>query len=487
MATAVIVNTLLFLDPGTVFHALGRNVTLELCPVQKDTEHNPLFTEEFFADPPKGWEARYDNAYPSVVHDPALGLFKVWWTVFATDPISASTPLGERPSTRYRTEHARTAALAYAESPDGVHWTKPDLGVVEFAGSTANNLVMPIAHGTGVCLDVDDPDPRRRYKMLTRIDWGPDNHVLGVAFSADGIRWSEPHRLAGFNPAADTHNFVFRDPLTKRYVLITRVWRDGLRVSAISYSHDFMAWTEPVEVLRGGGPANQVYGMTVFRYHQNYLGIAAMYHEGDQDAPDHDLIDPVLTTAWDLESWEFVKQFEPFIQRGAGRYPDGEWDCGCIFTSAPPIEHEGRLWFYWMGGNGPHAGFRETSFGRGWLEVDKFAFYRQVDESRPATLGIGPFSLPAAVASQPVEILLDMPRGATVTYELWSDVTRQPIEGYSVDTCSPITASGWQTIDFPGLPWRADNPLAVIIVCHLTGGAKAYGIRGMVQSRRIGN
>ena len=30
---------------------------------------------------------------------------------------------------------------AYAESADGIHWEKPDLGLFEVNGSTANNLV----------------------------------------------------------------------------------------------------------------------------------------------------------------------------------------------------------------------------------------------------------------------------------------------------------------------------------------------------------
>ena len=31
---------------------------------------------------------------------------------------------------------------AYAESKDGVHWVKPELGQFEFAGSTKNNIIM---------------------------------------------------------------------------------------------------------------------------------------------------------------------------------------------------------------------------------------------------------------------------------------------------------------------------------------------------------
>src|SRR5262249_10800498 len=35
----------------------------------------------------------------------------------------------------------KQALTGYAESRDGVHWWKPELGVVEFRGSKANNLI----------------------------------------------------------------------------------------------------------------------------------------------------------------------------------------------------------------------------------------------------------------------------------------------------------------------------------------------------------
>lgn len=32
-------------------------------------------------------------------------------------------------------------AIAYAESVDGIHWVRPNLGIVEFKGSKENNLI----------------------------------------------------------------------------------------------------------------------------------------------------------------------------------------------------------------------------------------------------------------------------------------------------------------------------------------------------------
>ncbi len=46
----------------------------------------------------------------------------------------------------------------YAESKDGIHWTKPNLGLYEFAGSKANNIVWDGA-GTGSFTPFKDTNP----------------------------------------------------------------------------------------------------------------------------------------------------------------------------------------------------------------------------------------------------------------------------------------------------------------------------------------
>ena len=109
--------SLLFLDPRLV--ASTANAKLELGAVQKHPA-NPLFVEDFFAEPPKRWEARLDNVYPSVIYDEDDGLFKCWYKSFIYDEPSNNTALAQRPSQPYR-QGAREEGLQYAVSADGIN------------------------------------------------------------------------------------------------------------------------------------------------------------------------------------------------------------------------------------------------------------------------------------------------------------------------------------------------------------------------------
>ena len=41
-------------------------------------------------------------------------------------------------------------AICYATSVDGLTWNKPELNLVEFKGSKANNIVFRGPHGVGI-------------------------------------------------------------------------------------------------------------------------------------------------------------------------------------------------------------------------------------------------------------------------------------------------------------------------------------------------
>ncbi|HJN18585.1 MAG TPA: hypothetical protein QGH10_23995, partial [Armatimonadota bacterium] len=82
--------------------------------------------------------------------------------------------------------------ICYAESDDGIRWTKPDLQQLMFKGDRDNNaLDLPSALTGDACvIRDDDPDPARQYKLAFWTQYDPwDYPTMRIATSPDGLRW----------------------------------------------------------------------------------------------------------------------------------------------------------------------------------------------------------------------------------------------------------------------------------------------------------
>ena len=144
-----------------------------------------------------------------------------------------------------RTARGFASLTCYAESKDGVHWTKPALGLVEVDGSRHNNVIL----GTGwqLCPFLDTRpgvSTDERYKGNARHEEGLKGYV-----SADGIHWAEstgevmvPNALSNH---FDSQNAMFWSEAEERYILYARHKVEGKRAAARATSSDFAAWTEP--------------------------------------------------------------------------------------------------------------------------------------------------------------------------------------------------------------------------------------------------
>ena len=64
--------------------------------------------------------------------------------------------------------------ICYAYSKDGIHWEKPNLGLVEYNGNKNNNIVWRGPHGAGIFKDKYETDLNKKYKILL-----PVNNSLG--------------------------------------------------------------------------------------------------------------------------------------------------------------------------------------------------------------------------------------------------------------------------------------------------------------------
>ena len=139
--------------------------------------------------------------------------------------------------------------MCYAVSTDGINWEKPDLGLVEFNGSRANNLLrFDSEHAKRmvsilVVHDPDDPDPERRFKLINEVN--PFTTI--AAFSADGLHWHE----SSHNPVLK-HNAVEPGGLMKYndcFYLSGQGGNVGTKRALVTYmSYDFDHWSDAVSV-----------------------------------------------------------------------------------------------------------------------------------------------------------------------------------------------------------------------------------------------
>jgi hypothetical protein len=160
------------------------NLVLAMHPPVKHPD-NPVVPLGKRGDPDE-WKVEYCG---TVIRQG--GKFKMWY-------IAVSREGYVHPSAG-RDIDFRGWRIAYAESEDGVHWIKPELGLATFRGSRKNNLVsLPEGFGgydAAVLYEPEEKDASRRFKMLAlltrfgayRLSTGKSAYV--PLYSGDGLRW----------------------------------------------------------------------------------------------------------------------------------------------------------------------------------------------------------------------------------------------------------------------------------------------------------
>lgn len=172
--------------------------------------------------------------------------------------------------------------VCLAKSADGIHWEKPQLGLVEYRGSTQNNLVdlNGGSHHVQACVvlyDVDEPDPARRFKMAFECD--KYEKRFAVAYSADGLTWHESPN----NPVGRWFEMAGATRFNGCYYLTGQGGNHygGLRQLVTYVSYDFEHWTESSCVgLRRGFSVHQPRPFGMNAGEQVHLG-AALWNRGN--------------------------------------------------------------------------------------------------------------------------------------------------------------------------------------------------------------
>ena len=179
------------------------------------------------------WQNFRAQLYGTVLYDPQSKLFRMWYLA------GARLPFREPIRVDGKLRIPNFQLVGYAESGDGFAWTLPNLGLVSYNGSTANNIcriARTNAEGIAVVHDLLDPDPGRRFKALywehssSRKDI-PDVSVNGmsVSFSADGKQWTDHPQNPVIDMGSDTGQQALYDPYLEKYVIFGRFGAGGAK------------------------------------------------------------------------------------------------------------------------------------------------------------------------------------------------------------------------------------------------------------------
>lgn len=380
-------NRLLLLDSRVVEHV--DNARLVPGTVVK-SPHNPLMVED------KPWEPRYDNLYPNVIYDEEEKLYKCWYCPFIVDERTSETPPADRnpEATHYMSKmpNRREEGLLYATSKDGVHWEKPELGIVEFQGSKKNNIACRGLSGAGIIKDRRDPSPDRRHKAFYCSDSG-----YKMRYSPDGLHWSSEVALPGVGQS-DCHANMIWSPELQKYVGIVRHYDPvpvvGHRKIARTESADAVKWTKSTTIMEGT-PVNQLHDMTIFRDGGVYLGLV-----GCMKYPSDKTIEGVrqhVELAWSPDSytWHRISPGTPLIgpthgKIGKPEYGKMPYDWGNSFAAQPVIRDD-EIQIYYGASDWYFFDWRKGSLALATLRKDGWAGYEQADTEKSATITTAPF------------------------------------------------------------------------------------------------
>ncbi len=332
-----------------------------------------------------------------------------------------------------------------AYSDDGIRWTRPSLGLIEFAGSQANNIFFTgtaksfwESHNFSPFIDGNPAArPEQRYKAVTCTKIPPDNDkALVVYTSPDGLRWTklfdEPVMTKG---GFDSHNTLFWDTRLNEYVCYLRETQKSKKSIARSTSKDFRHWTEPVVLDFGDTTPEHFYtnGMLPYpRAPHLYVGLPMrfIHHRerntiGFESRQTDGFSDAVFMSSHDGVRWH--RPFmEAFIRPGPNRY---NWGNAHINqTPAWGILQTGpeELSIYWM------ENFDDVPWlRRGTVRLDGFA-------SVNAPYAGGEFvTRPLVFAGRHLVLNMATSAPGSIQVEI-QDASGQPIPGFTIADCPPI-------------------------------------------------
>lgn len=321
---------ILFLDEEAITQR--HNVSLRLMPAHK-FPHNPVLT----ADHP--WEGESVAPSATVLHDADQMLYQLWYY-----------------GLRQLSPREQLSSLCFATSMDGVHWTKPKLGVSAPRGFGENNLVMPWGdpqRGDVLSATIlpKATGPNRLHYEMVYLTTGVYPSGVWHASSPDGLHWQsvpeQPVDVGGAVPVGDAL-YCMAEPEADRFAAYYRL---PLRLAAQATigrmeSHDLRHWSGHRTILTTDAqdpPDAELYGMTPFRYGSLTLAILWVHRRATQTG------ELQLACSRDGITWTRLGDRQPLL---ASDEP-GSFDPHALTHATVPIVVGNELWFYYAGARQP--------------------------------------------------------------------------------------------------------------------------------------
>lgn len=438
-------------------------------PVIELGSQRELFVDEFLVAKKTQLEFRLHEPVPREVvmirNKPWEGSGSDFETVIRDGDLIRMWYIGCKLTTDNGTKLAKPIIVhvSYAESKDGITWTRPNLGLFAHEGSRENNIVW-MEEGLDNFTPFKDtnPDcpPDERYKALSGFKRG-----LFALKSADGVHWSrlsEQPIIGADKGAYDTMNVAFWDARRQLYYCYFRGFHDkegrdfhdpkqaivAIRDIRVSTSKDFRTWSEPKRLEYQSPHDDGLYTNSVEPYYrapQIFVGFPMRYVDRIDSRVSLDALpDPthrqrrmgfsprygsVITDGIFMTSrdgFAFNRWDEAFIRPGPERsdnwvYGDALKGLGMIETPAADPSAPPELSFYSTEGHWKD----ESPLRRYTIRVDGFASLRA---KRPP----GEFvSKPFTFTGRQLSLNFATSAVGTLQVEL-QDEAGKPLPGYSL-------------------------------------------------------
>ena len=350
---------------------------------------------------------------------------------------------------------------AYAESEDGIHWTRPSLGIHEFRGTRDNNVVIG-SSPTSVCV-FKDANPEaldsERYKAIGRGKSIDGRDTLRGMVSPDGLHWEivekDPIILApddGTRPWFDSHSVAFWDVVCHHYVAYMRGFKPPhVRAIRRSVSDDFLNWTAPEFIDLGDTPVEDMYQSACtqyFRARHHYLMFPMRfvpYRKFHQEWHRGGISDSVFMTSRDGVHWD-RRFMEAFLRPGPNpdNWTDRNMYIGVGVVPTTPAE----MSVYFM----EHYRRLSVRLRRATLRTDGFVSVHAPYSSGEFVTRLLTFDGGELVLNYSTSVV------GRILVEI-QDAQGRPVDGYRITECAEIYGDEIERV-VVWQPWRRGSDVS---------------------------